>query len=947
MSKSGLYRACCFLSLIAWISIFCLPSSGQRRTGTVRGNIVSAEDGKPLDFVSVVLKPSDLYAVSDNRGDFAIENVPAGKVSMSVQYFGMETVDTTFTLKTGGQVYLELQLKTTTFRIDNVVVVATQSKAGGSTASNISRQAMDHIQSGSLKDVMALLPGVSISNPSLSKAQSLSIRTLSESTDGNSMGASANMNSLGTSVVVDGAPLSNNANMQVLSPSIGGSLSPEAGGASPGSGVDVRSMSTDNIESVEVIRGIPSVAYGDMTSGVVVVKSRAGKSPLNIRFKTNPNIYQVSAAKGFGLGEKAGDFNLSADYAYNINSLTKAFQSYQRANLKGLWSVLAGGKASINTALTLTYGYDRYKLNPDDLNTRTQSKALELGFTLNNNGSWNVGKGWFRSLDWTLSFTYNNKDSHYESLASNAMNLYSTAMEDGMVYTNIAGLQLYDDLGNLITNVPEDSPVTGRVLPYSYLYQYNIFGRELNGFAKINARFGKVWENVSEKILVGADYKTDGNLGLGAVYDDETPPYRSASNSASGYRRRPFYDVPFVNQIGAYAENVFDWTFAGRKLAVTAGVRFDWVNSLTSVAPRVNASIDIFPEVFTLRGGWGITSKAPTSLYLYPNYAYHDMLNYNGMSETLPESERLLVATTRVYDTRNYDLEIARNRKAEIGFDLHIAKRFRVSVTAYDEYMKNGYVFSLTPETFKWTQYQEYKVAATNPGGIPLLTAGETYNTFFYYYTPTNNLKVRNSGVEYEIDLGRFDAIRTSFYINGAWMRTATSNRGNSFSTRTSTNLENHIGIYAPEKSTSYVENLNTTFRITHNIPKIGFVFTLTGQVNWYTKSWAEYRNDEMFVSYIDYNDGQIKPFDPSKRNDPEFSYLFPTLNDTRFAVDKVFPTFILNLNVTKEIGQYLTASFYVNNMFNSRPIYKPQYGETRELGIPIFFGFEFKVSIR
>lgn len=102
MSKSGLYRACCFLSLIAWISIFCLPSSGQRRTGTVRGNIVSAEDGKPLDFVSVVLKPSDLYAVSDNRGDFAIENVPAGKVSMSVQYFGMETVDTTFTLKTGG-----------------------------------------------------------------------------------------------------------------------------------------------------------------------------------------------------------------------------------------------------------------------------------------------------------------------------------------------------------------------------------------------------------------------------------------------------------------------------------------------------------------------------------------------------------------------------------------------------------------------------------------------------------------------------------------------------------------------------------------------------------------------------------------------------------------------------------------------------------------------------
>ena len=309
------------------------------------------------------------------------------------------------------------------------------------------------------------------------------------------------------------------------------------------------------------------------------------------------------------------------------------------------------------------------------------------------------------------------------------------------------------------------------------MYQYDIFGKELNGFAKLNARFGKVWENVSEKILVGADYKTDGNLGIGAVYDDETPPYRSASNSASGYRRRPFYDIPFVNQIGAYAENVFDWTFAGRKLAVTAGVRFDWVNSLTSVAPRVNASIDIFPEIFTLRGGWGITSKAPTALHLYPNYAYHDMLNYNGMSNSIPEDERLLVATTRIYDTKNYDLEIAKNRKAEIGFDINIAGRYRISVTAYDELMKNGYMFSLIPESFVLENYQLYEVAQRIPGNLPTLKKSESYNVFTSYYTPTNNLKMRNSGIEYEIDLGRFEAIRTSFYINVAWMRTSTSNR--------------------------------------------------------------------------------------------------------------------------------------------------------------------------
>ncbi|MDD6364634.1 MAG: TonB-dependent receptor [Bacteroidales bacterium] len=931
-----------FLLLLAGSSAF-----GQKQNrATISGTVVSAADGKAMDFVSVVVKPSELYSVTDREGRFSIGNIPAGNVSLSVQYFGMETIDTTFYVKNGGRYELEFAMKESSFRLDNVVVVATGSKAGSSTASNISRQAMDHIQSGSLKDVMALLPGVAVSNPSLSKAQALNIRTLSVQSSDGKLSSSASMNSLGTAVIVDGAPLSNNANMQVLSPSMVGNSTPETGGASPTAGVDVRALSTDNIESVEVIRGIPSVAYGDMTSGVVVVKSRAGKSPLNIRFKTNPNIYQLSAAKGFGLRGDGGDLNVSADYAYNLNSLTKSFASYQRASLKGLWSIMPGQKTSVNTALTLNCGYDRTKLNPDDEKTHTQSKATDLGISFNNNGNWNAGLGWFRSLDWTASFTFTNKDSHYESLATNALNLYSTAMEDGLVYTNIAGLQLNDADGNRITNVSEDSPVTGRVLPYSYLYQYDIFGKELNGFAKINARLGKSWEKVNERILVGADYKTDGNLGKGAVYDDATPPFRT-TNMSSGYRRRPYYDIPFIHQIGLYAENVFDWTFAGRKLAVTAGVRFDWVNSLTSVAPRINASIDIFPEVFTLRGGWGITSKAPTSLYLYPNYAYQDLVNYNGMSSSIPEEERLLVATTRVYDTRNYNLEIARNRKAEIGFDALIAGRFRISVTAFDELMNNGYTFSITPESIKWTQYQQYEVASKNPGGIPTLKAGTTYNTFFTYYTPTNNLRIWNSGVEYEIDLGRFDAIRTSFYINGAWMRTSTTYLGNTFSTRTSTAIENHIGVYAPAKSTSYAENLNTTFRITHNIPRIGFVVTLTGQANWYSKSWATYRNDEMFESYIDYRDGQIKPFDPSKKDDPEFSYLFPTLSDSRFIVDKVFPTFLLNLNLTKEIGELLTASFYVNNVFNSRPIWKPEVGEAKELGIPIFFGFELKMTIK
>ena len=67
----------------------------------------------------------------------------------------------------------------------------------------------------------------------------------------------------GTAVIVDGAPMSNNANLQTLSPVVGGSSGDDSRSGTPARGMDVRTLSTDNIESIEVIRGIPSAEYGD------------------------------------------------------------------------------------------------------------------------------------------------------------------------------------------------------------------------------------------------------------------------------------------------------------------------------------------------------------------------------------------------------------------------------------------------------------------------------------------------------------------------------------------------------------------------------------------------------------------------------------------------------------------------------------------------------------
>ena len=56
------------------------------------------------------------------------------------------------------------------------------------------------------------------------------------------------MNAMGTAIIRDGAPISNNANLSAMSPTVlSGTETPAslAGGASPAGGTDVRSISTE------------------------------------------------------------------------------------------------------------------------------------------------------------------------------------------------------------------------------------------------------------------------------------------------------------------------------------------------------------------------------------------------------------------------------------------------------------------------------------------------------------------------------------------------------------------------------------------------------------------------------------------------------------------------------------------------------------------------------
>ena len=160
-----------------------------------------------------------------------------------------------------------------THQLGEVVVTARESRSVTSS-SLINRQAMAHLQPSSLTDIMSLLPGHVSSDPRLGEANLINLRQAV-----NPSSADYATSSLGTSFILDGVPVNTSAEMQYTPDSN------YSGRLSTGKGVDMRSFSTDDIESIEVVRGIPSAEYGEVTSGVVNIRRKRGVSGLEARFK--------------------------------------------------------------------------------------------------------------------------------------------------------------------------------------------------------------------------------------------------------------------------------------------------------------------------------------------------------------------------------------------------------------------------------------------------------------------------------------------------------------------------------------------------------------------------------------------------------------------------------------------------------------------------------------
>lgn len=756
------------LMVLVWI-----PSFSQNFT--LSGRILEKGSRMPVEFATVVLPDRELWAVADAEGRFTLKNVPQGKTRVEVSCLGYVTLSMEMTFK--GEVKpLELLLDKDNLTLEDVVVTAKDNSNSATTTHTIDKAALEQVQIMNVSDISSLLPGGATPNNSLlTGEQSIIIRGGS---------AEAGNPAFGTAIEVDGVRLSNNASYSVNN------------GSSTLKGVTTNNIASTNVESVEVISGVPSVEYGDMSSGLVKVNLKKGKTPWVITLTTSPNTKQASASKGFamgsGRGNRKGVLNASVEYTESVAKQMSPYTAYRREQISLTYSNSLNSGLFASTPLRLTIGVagniggKNTTADPDAVQGTWaigRDNAVRANFAFN----WLLGKSWITNLEIKGSLAYSDKGSRERTHNSSAINktvLHGTETGYSIAVPYVPG-----------TAVPPVMYIPGG-------YWYNVMEndeRPMTTRLSVKASHAQHIAGAINKLKVGSDWSTDRNFGIGAFSDEmETAPT---------FREYRYRDVPTMHNIGIYAEDNLMLPLGTGRLNLIAGVRSD--NTLikgsaygltSSLMPRFNAKYTILSREgrerkavreLSFRASWGESVKLPSFAVLFPMPTYRDTRIFTSTTNSANESIEAYYTQRRTIEY-NPDLKWQRNRMAEVGVETDILGT-RISLAAYWTGTLNTYkvftrydriTYTYTPDAslssllipaddraFAIDPSTGIVTVSDKSGRMPSQPLDHiTYKEFSPSYIPGNETSpINRYGLEWVVDFARIKAIRTDIRLDGSW----------------------------------------------------------------------------------------------------------------------------------------------------------------------------------
>lgn len=877
----------------------------HRNLHVLSGTVVSAADNQPASFAVIGIEKLNLHTVCDIDGHFSLTKVPSGEHILAISCLGFSPKQ--YRIKVQKNVYVTIKLAVSSVSLPELEVMARRTKHDKVV---VDEAAIEYIQPTSLADVLLLLPGNVYQENNMSGFSRISSRQV---------GSDANT-SLGMAIMADGAPESTDGMRSqmvgVTQNSAGRGDAEIQARSGMNQGSDMRYLSTDHIQSVEFTRGISSARYGNLSSGMIQVKSKHGVTPLRIRAKADLKNKLVYAGKGFKLSDKAGTLHVGADFLHSMADVREEMDKFSRFTAQAYYkNQLKWDDVKLDLDAKLSQTVSINKMKTDEL-TQEYEETYKSDYSktaLMLKGNLSTGSNWLDKLEFLLS-----SDVVFDKISRHKMVLSSSGP----------------------MNVPlakEEGEHEGIYLPTRYYSDFYIDNIPVNLFTQLNAtsRF-QLAKPLSLNLMYGLEYRRTKNKGDGAVIKDETRPPFPYDNSYM--RPRPNWQIPALSVGAAYLQA--DWLYSfndDTMLKLSAGGRFTsmfnleddyYLSGKVLAEPRINASFSFGNKVkHSFRAGFGLENKLPTLDYLYPEKLYKDFYMMNAYNNN--PAYRHLITYTNIYDIANKDLHANQNRKFEVGYDL-VVGGFDLSLTGFYEKSSSGYEYFTMYNPVTYDLYNKVKPGVDVTNHIPQKEdyIKERYSKFATSSRVMNSRKIVKKGIEYRVIFPQIEPLYTRIELNGAYYKT---NYGSSLHEYYYPGVQiagrpyPYVGIYDNDPQNEY-RRLNTNIWMNTHIPRFKLIFTNFIQLVWINSDQYKDNHQKYPYQYMDnqgkmYQVGQTE-IDKMNSDDMLFRAMKRTIYPIEYARNDKPVSLLWNIKATKEFNKYAKMSFFVNGILDIHPKY-------------------------
>lgn len=843
--------------------------TAAQKNGAIKGT-VRDEKGEGLLGANVVVLETGAGCATDLNGNFVIRNIKPGSYTLKASFVSYESSVKKITVGEGKTIDVDFSLKPSAFQIGGIEVVGKTDllPTDVATKTTINSGEIEHYQASSIKDVLDLVPGVQkTENPGIGKTGQVAVRADDQD----------QLSALGTLVVIDGSPVSNNANLQFER-----MHNANTGSSNMGGGVDLRTIPADNIESIEIITGLPSVRYGDVTEGVINIKTKIGAQPHRLKMKNNPDTREANLGGGFALGTDGLSYNFNL--ARSERDLRKEGDEYTRITGQTVYSTIGlDNRLTLNHKINGQMIFDEEEPKGDVYQTKNYNRGFSLGYS--SWGKYNLENG-TSSIEYNANVNFRKENTMQSKLVS------------------------------ALLVVPNGDTVS------SYIGKLETRGNEWNAGGRLELNKVFFTGEVVHNILLGTDIQYNTNTGEGVKLDSVFNYY----GVESGRRSYSFDDIPGQVLASLYAQNKMTWHLLF-DYNLVLGLRYEMYRPFqfnlkgfygdgdvvrshqgSFLNPRMNLMI-YFSKFNQLRLSAGTTSKSPAMSTLY---APPQTVTWRNPGDG---KNYRYVFNMRVPELKGY-----RESQFEVAYDHKFFNMLGTSVSAYYKERKNE------------SEGQSH----------PVITAANVNGLLKAYYLagidlPQNLGWTISKGMEFALRTGKIKSLNMNFEITGSYNHNNSGRGGLKFdftpdlSKGQTPNFKpsglpfDTLMAFTYTPGTKWNDRMQLNYYLKYTLPPLGLWVTLRAEQVVFE------RNQTRDLEYEDYN--RLTESD-------KVNYNFVR------EIKRRNSKWLFNLNISKSLSRDAEISFYVNNLLDDPAIYRSMSSPTtisETVRNPVlFYGIEF-----